>query len=162
MTLYARIGANNVIEKVVDLDRLPDPNPTKGWRWLPVEKTDPPAYNDSLEIAGAELVVDRTKVTYAWAVTRLSLDEQKAAVKKAARNRILSRYPEWRQANMTARGVELLHLGEANWTAAEKQEGDALRAAWSWIKAVRMASDALERMSPIPVDFNDSRHWPES
>lgn len=69
-----------------------------------------------------------------------------ADVKAEARRRILARYADWKQDNMTARGVELLKLRIANgaWTAAEQAEADALKAAWDWIKAVRAASDAIE------------------
>jgi hypothetical protein len=50
--------------------------------------------------------------------------------------------------------------GEVTWTAAEQVEAAALDGAWGWIKAVRAASDVLESMVPIPVDYVDDRHWP--
>ena len=69
-----------------------------------------------------------------------------AAIKADARRRILDRYPDWRQANMTARGVELQDLWRRHgeWTDAEAAEAAALQAAWDWIKTVRRHSDALE------------------
>ena len=83
-----------------------------------------------------------------------------AAVKAEARRRILALYPDWKQANLTARGVELLRKGEARWTAEELAEADAIHAAWDWVKSVRSASDAIEAMSPIPEDFRADRNWP--
>lgn len=81
-------------------------------------------------------------------------------VKAEARRRILARLPEWKQANLTARGVELLRKGEASWTAQELAEADGIHAVWDWVKSVRLASDAIEATSPIPEDFRADRYWP--
>jgi hypothetical protein len=63
---------------------------------------------------------------------------------------------------MTARGVELQDIWRTvgSWTAAEQAEADALKSAWAWIKAVRAASDTLEAMVPIPVDYTSDSYWP--
>ena len=61
------------------------------------------------------------------------------AIKTAARQIILSRYPEWRQANLTARAVELVSLNETS--GAEWQQ---MQSIWAWIKDVRARSDLLE------------------
>lgn len=83
-------------------------------------------------------------------------------VKAEARRRILAVFPDWKQANMTARGVELQDIWRrtGSWTEQEQAEADALQAAWAWIKAVRSASDVLEAMSPIPGDYTDDKRWP--
>lgn len=83
------------------------------------------------------------------------------SVRAEARRRILSAFPEWKQANMTARAVELvdkLVRGETL-TDAEADERAAIDAAWGWIKAVRAASNALE--SDPPSDYAADAHWPE-
>lgn len=82
------------------------------------------------------------------------------AIKAEASRRILVKYPEWKQANMTARAVELQDLWRANgsWTAAETAEHTALLAAWAEVKAIRDASDTLE-VNP-PADPTDDAHWP--
>jgi hypothetical protein len=64
---------------------------------------------------------------------------KKAAIKQAARTRILARYPEWRQQNMTARAVELVSLGQIT-----GPEWGQMQAIWDWIKATRARSDLLE------------------
>ena len=64
---------------------------------------------------------------------------KRAAIKEAARQTILARYPEWMQANLTARAVELVSLNEL--TGPEWQR---MQSIWSWIKAVRAHSDLLE------------------
>ncbi len=62
-----------------------------------------------------------------------------ANVKTFARNLILSKFPEWKQANMTARAVEILSASGTNTT-----EWEELQNAWAWIKQVRTYSNELE------------------
>ena len=81
-------------------------------------------------------------------------------VRAEAGRRILSRFAGWQQRNMTARGVELLLIGPANWGTAEQQEAAALQAAWDWIKSVRAASDAME--AAPPADYRNDTHWPDA
>ena len=64
---------------------------------------------------------------------------KRAAIKQAARQTILARYPEWMQANLTARAVELVSLGELS-----GPEWQRMQSIWAWIKAVRAHSDLLE------------------
>jgi hypothetical protein len=84
-------------------------------------------------------------------------------VKAEAGKRILVRYPQWKQANMTARMVELnkIRASVGSWTAGEQIEVDVIQSAWDWVKSVRSASDALELT--LPVDYNNNNlYWPES
>jgi hypothetical protein len=64
---------------------------------------------------------------------------KRTEIKAAARACILARYPEWMQANLTARAVELVSLGQT--TGSEWQR---MQAIWDWIKATRARSDLLE------------------
>lgn len=81
--------------------------------------------------------------------TQEQIDGQILAAKYAAREQILARYPEWRQANMTARAVELLELkaAGAKWSPEEQVEVNEIRAAWQWIKERRAQSDAEEKVA---------------
>jgi hypothetical protein len=85
--------------------------------------------------------------------------EMVVAVKAEAQRRIISIIPEWKQRNLTARAAELAIKGVSNWTAEETSEYEAGQAIWNQIKAVRMASDALEAQSPIPENFSDDNYW---
>lgn len=103
----------------------------------------------------------------AWADLQAKLEELqasalRAAVKAEARGRILARYPDWKQANMTARGVELAFKVAQGETLreAETTEIAALQGVWGWIKAVREASNALETLDPVPAGFADDGYWP--
>lgn len=82
-------------------------------------------------------------------------------IKAEARRRILAVFPDWKQTNMVARGVELVRIKAEGgaWSTGEAVEAAALDAAWAWIKSVRAASDALE-LDP-PADFAADQHWPE-
>lgn len=85
--------------------------------------------------------------TQQWSVP---IDEQLRAqivaqIKQAASDHILAVLPEWKQANMTARAVELAEIRESReMTAEESAEHQALHAAWAWVRSVRTASDVAE------------------
>jgi hypothetical protein len=64
---------------------------------------------------------------------------KKQQIKAATRAHILARYPEWMQANLTARAVELVSLGQIT-----GPEWGQMQAIWNWIKATRARSDLLE------------------
>jgi len=64
---------------------------------------------------------------------------KRTEIKATARAQILARYPEWMQANLTARAVELVSLGQTTGPEAQK-----IQAVWAWIKATRARSDLLE------------------
>ena len=84
-----------------------------------------------------------------------------AAVKVEAQKRIYARFPQWKQANMTARGVELATVrAERMWTPEEQAEAAALTAAWAWVRAVRDASGAIEAADPPLRNYTADEHWP--
>ena len=77
------------------------------------------------------------------------------AIKAKAGEIILARYPAWKQANMTARFVELLNVELAgNLNAVEQATKQTLVDAWAWVKAVRAESDRLE------ADASATENWP--
>lgn len=122
------------------------------------------AAEDVPEGAGIARIANEVELSDVLRPHRLTLPVVSAQdVKDEARRRILSAYPDWKQANMTARGVELvqkLALGQS-WTPAETAEAAALQTVWAWITLVREASDALEAMAPIPIGYLDAAYWPQ-
>lgn len=125
----------------------------------PVVDPGPPAYRRELHRLSTNIVVERDRVLVTHEVVPLAT--QKDAVKAEARRRILAAYPEWQQANMTARGVELLQIQVARGLSdRERAEVAALQEAWDWIKAVRVTSDTIEALDPIPDDYDDDERWP--
>ena len=85
-------------------------------------------------------------------------------VKAEAGRRILAVYADWKQRNMTMRATELqeIRIGGGTLTAEEETERLALIAASDWVKSMRVASDAIEAMDPIPNDFRNDSFWPEN
>lgn len=90
----------------------------------------------------------------AWELTQVI-----PAIKEEARKRIVSVLPEWKQANATARAVELVSLGQAS-----GPEWEAMQSAWAWVKAVRAHSDILEAQAALldhPLTLDITAGWPE-
>lgn len=104
--------------------------------------------------------------------TPRDIDQLKAMrceeIKAIARGKILAYMPEWKQANNTARMVELNWkvTGGTALTPAEQAEADALQAAWDNIKAIRTASNANEALVnacqavPALQAVHESYSWP--
>lgn len=93
-----------------------------------------------------------------------------AEAKAEAQKRIFAIYPQWKQANMTARAVELQDIWRdvGEWTAQEQAESTALKAAWDAVNAIRTASDLIEAdlaamtdwQTILAFDVQTSEHWP--
>ena len=80
-------------------------------------------------------------------------------VKDEAYRRIIAICPEWKQRNLTAQAAQLAKKGEANWTPEEAAAWAAGEAIWNQIAAIRVKSDLLEAMDPIPVDYTLDTYW---
>lgn len=77
-----------------------------------------------------------------------------AGVKADAGWKITAILPEYKQRNLSARAIELLALGQPNWTAEEQAEWDAGAAVWAVIKAIRTASDVFEEAVSTETDVD--------
>lgn len=127
--------------------------------------------------AGVGFANDGWTITATRTVEWIDLDaireRRRAEVKAEAGQRILSILPDWKQRNLTARAVELTAQGPQTWTAEEQAEWDAGQALWTWVKAVRLATDIFEAdiaaetdaataagMQPLWPDWPDG-HGPE-
>lgn len=103
-----------------------------------------------------------------WVLDVATARTKKIAETKAeAQRRIYALLPQWRQANLTARGVELntkLLMG-GTLTQAEKDEQTAGFALWEKVKAIRAASNQIEQdiqasADPASFDVVGSARWP--
>lgn len=101
-----------------------------------------------------------------------------AEVKREAQRRIFAKYPQWKQTNMSARFDELRATEDGKYrdaagvlqparalTAAEISEIASFSAAWSWVKSVRAASNAIEAdilasATPDSFDVAGDARWP--
>ncbi len=101
-----------------------------------IEKGHPRALNidvDESRRADVQAVLDAHIPFFGHA------DRKIAETKAEANRRILAILPEWKQRNYTARAVEMVAAGEIG-----DDEWNAMNAAWTAIKAVRVASDTIE------------------
>lgn len=156
--LYAIVHEGQMVDRrEADLEALPeykraalDVRGDGGPTWRPI------VYEG--EGADEEIIVEFDKVRIVR--SPISIPPTTIAdVKAEAQRRIFGRYPQWKQANMTARAVELLQIGQTNWSAEEQAEAAALNAAWAWIKAIRTKSDEIELLEPLPADITHDSWW---
>jgi len=128
----------------------------------PVVEDAIPQFRAELAQLRTNIAVEPSRVVIQYRAEPYPIDRQRQAVKAEARRRILDRFPDWKQTNMTARGVELQDIWRRNgaWTAQEQAEADALALAWAWIKAVREASNVIEALPDVPEDFDADSRWP--
>jgi hypothetical protein len=83
-----------------------------------------------------------------------------ADIKAEAERRILALLPEWKQRNLTARGVELVLALVKNrgWSPEEAAEAAQIQAQWNKVNAIRDRSNDLEQS--LPADFAGNQNWP--
>ena len=168
MTTYALIRPDNSIDCIkgnVDLGAQNKP----GWRWVPVEETPAPAFIAGLETVSSVRAFSTDKAVLQWTKVRKSLDEQKAAVKGEAQRRIVALTGKvalidcmikQSNANMRANELNDKRVSGGTLTAEEEAEATALRNLAIAIKAIRRASNAVELLDPIPLDYTADGYWP--
>ncbi|WP_413207689.1 hypothetical protein [Rhodospirillum sp. A1_3_36] len=83
----------------------------------------------------------------------------RASVKAEARNRILARYPEWKQRNMALLAATLTAKGEMNWSSDEQTQWESIAVAWDAINAIRSRSNEIEALDPLPSDLSNDELW---
>lgn len=122
----------------------------------------------SLELTDAEQAVEEAReaveVEAAASPETLAL-----AIKGEAGRRIEAVYPVYKQRNMAAEATDYndMRIGGATLDAAQELRATALRDAWTWIKAVRAASNTLEAdvaamdlAARQALDVTAAAHWP--
>jgi hypothetical protein len=133
----------------------------------PVIEESSPMYNEATQrIVRQQPQLINNQWVVKWEIVDKTEEErlqyregQIRKVKAEANRRIVDIAPEWRQRNMTARGVELLSIGRDAWTPEQRDEHLYLEAIWEEVKKIRAKSDDIEEMDSIPEDFKDDKYW---
>lgn len=133
----------------------------------PVIEEPSPVYNEATQrIVRQQPQIVNNQWFIKWSIVDKTEEEkiqyredQIRKVKAEAKRRIISIVPEWKQRNMIAHRLELLLIGKDAWTQEQRDENLALELIWETVKMIRVKSDALEAINPIPEDFADDRHW---
>jgi hypothetical protein len=85
-----------------------------------------------------------------------------ADVKSEAGRRIAVIMPDYKQRNVLAFGLETVMAYGADpsqWPEPLQQVNADMQAKWGAIKAIRVRSDEIEAMDPIPADFRNDSYW---
>jgi len=177
--IYLQLNPDGSVVYPYTLDRLRKDNPNTSfprqpsdallaeYGVYPVAIADAPPYDrDTERLVQAEPTLADGKWVRGWTVVPLTADElaqRRAAmvegVKQEASKRILAIAPDYKQRNMLARSAELLRIGEANLTQEQRDEVLAIESVWQTIQMIRVRSDAIEAMDPIPPDYTDDKYW---
>ena len=152
---YARVEDNKIVEYRDFADgEIPA---HKAQLWKVVEDIIP-SYNPFYQVIfGPEVVIEEYKVRYVYTIEDKDPVELKYLVKAEAQNRILSKYPLWKQNNLLILKVEL--VAKATLTQEEQAALDDINSQLQEIKEIRDFSDVLEAMTPIPEDYRDNKYW---
>lgn len=166
MTIHALLNPQGQIDrKAHNIDPTVGTKP--GWAWVPVEEAPAPAIS-ALEVVSSSYVVQNGKAAQVWTVTRRSLQDQKAAVKREAQRRIIAMTGQsdligclvkQSNANMRANELNDKRVQGGALTLEEEAEAEALRNLAVAIKAVSAKSNDIERLDPIPLNYTDDGYW---
>lgn len=85
-----------------------------------------------------------------------------AEVKAEAGRRIEAIMPDFKQRNVLAFGLETMMAygtDPSQWPETLQQVNADMQAKWGAIKSIRVRSDEIEAMDPIPADFRNDSYW---
>lgn len=143
---------------------------TDGVRKLVELERSQPLSSDPLVRAVSQLPrFDGEKAIIDVTFERISSDEAALIIAAKAGEIILSRYPDWKQRNMTAQGVSLVEKQAAGveLTAADLQAKTDIEGVWSWIGVVRAYSNSLtdaftegKTVDLVVGSIDGSGEWP--
>ena len=152
---YARVEDNKIIEYRDFADGEIPAHKAQLWK---VVEDIVPSYNPFYQVIfGPEVVIEEDKVRYVYTIEDKDPVELKYLVKAEAQNRILSKYPQWKQSNLLISKIEL--LAKATLTQEEQAALDDINSQLQEIEKLRGCSNALEAMTPIPEDYRDNKYW---
>jgi len=151
---YARVEDNTIVEyREFAEGEIPA---HKSHLWKVVEDIVPPYKPFNQVIFGPEPVIEEDKVRYVYTIEDKDPVELKYLVKAEAENRILSKYPLWKQNNMLADKLTLLNKTR---TAEEEQQLADIDSGFTFINNIRQCSAVIELMDPIPENYRSDEYW---
>lgn len=177
MAKYARIGEDLTVVQFMEIANPNIISPHKKWsdgglHVRPVVEGERPTFRPELAQISTRYAIEIDRVVIVHDLIDKTRPDQQLAVKSECRRRIIERFPDWKQANMTARSHELdriqsgfmrdadgNRLEARDLTETEMAEERAIGQAWAWIKAVRAKSDEIEALDPVPADFDADERW---
>lgn len=151
---YARVEDNTIIEYREFAEGEIPAHKSHLWR---IVEDIAPSYNPFYQVIfGPEVVIEEDKVRYVYTIEDKDPIELKYLVKAEAENRILSKYPLWKQNNMLAEKMILLNKSR---TAEEEQQLADIEEGFAFINNIRQRSGVVESMDPIPENYRSNEYW---
>ena len=151
---YARVEDNTIIEYREFAEGEIPAHKSHLWR---IVEDIVPSYNPFYQVIfGPEVVIEEDKVRYVYTIEDKDPTELKYLVKAEAENRILSKYPLWKQSNMLAEKLILMNKSR---TAEEEQQLVDIEESFAFINNIRQCSGVIESMDPIPENYRSDEYW---
>ena len=123
----------------------------------------PFAWGEDGDFCGRENLSPAENATLDAVIAAHNPDAARAVdVKAEAARRIDLIMPDYKQRNVMAWGLETIMAygpDPADWPAELQAVNNQAQAAWAAIKGIRVRSDEIEAMDPIPADFRDDGWW---
>lgn len=148
--------ASEQVVNVIEYEVVPQgdvPGFPAGYRAIAHETADARwTFNGSALIAPAP-------AAFAPSLAHVKAEAQRRIVALTGASDLTGCFIKQFNANMRANELNDKRLSGGTLTAAEESEAQALRDLASAIKAIRAKSNAIEAMSPIPVDYDKDIYW---
>ncbi len=156
--LYAKIENGIVVEtKEFEVGAIPE---HKQFLWYPVNNVIPEQYDDFYHILSGpttEISEENKTVRFIYSLESKPLVDLQSLVKGEAARRIFQIYPLWKQYNLAVDKFTLMDT--PNRTPEEESKLQEVTDSINWIKSIRLRSNELEAMDPIPKDYTNDSYW---
>jgi hypothetical protein len=156
--LYAKIENGIVVQtKEFEVGAIPE---HKQFLWYQVNNVIPEQYDDFYHILSGpttEISEENKTVRFIYSLESKPLVDLQSLVKAEAARRIFQIYPLWKQYNLAVDKFTLMDT--PNRTPEEESKMQEVTDSINWIKSIRLRSNELEAMDPIPKDYTNDSYW---
>jgi hypothetical protein len=156
--LYAKIENGIVVQtKEFEVGAIPE---HKQFLWYTVNNVIPEQYDDFYHILSGpttEISEENKTVRFIYSLESKPLVDLQSLVKAEAARRIFQIYPLWKQYNVAVDKFTLMDT--PNRTPEEESKLQEVTDSINWIKSIRLRSNELEAMDPIPKDYTNDSYW---
>jgi hypothetical protein len=156
--LYAKIENGIVVQtKEFEVGAIPE---HKQFHWYQVNNVIPEQYDDFYHILSGpttEISEENKTVRFIYSLESKPLVDLQSLVKAEAARRIFQIYPLWKQYNLAVDKFTLMDT--PNRTPEEESKMQEVTDSINWIKSIRLRSNELEAMDPIPKDYTNDSYW---
>lgn len=151
-----RIRLSNGLTRTKSETFTPEEIADAGYAQVP----DRPVPSNPREFKTVWTGTDWEEVPYTESELEVIKQKKIKTIKEIAKSKILSILPEEKQRNLLAQATILSKIKEENWTPEQKIAWAQGEITWGKIAAIRMASNIIENMDPLPDNVGDKSLWP--